>query len=70
MTGFLNLNLLRAHAAPRDRWPDRGPAAFTRPRLVAQWACTPEGRRVCRWQTDDRTEPVPPTPAGFCGRAV
>ncbi len=70
MTGFLNLNLLRVHAAPRDRWPDRRAAAFARPRLVAQWMCTPEGRLVCHWQTQDRTEPVPATSAGFCGRAV
>ncbi len=70
MTGFLNLSLLRAHAALRDRWPDRGPAAPTRPRLVAQWACTAEGRLVCRWHTEDRTEPVPSTAARFCGRAV
>ena len=70
MTGFLNLNLLRAHAAPRDRWPDREPAAFARPRLFAQWACTPNGRLVCRWQTEDRTEPVPLTAAGFHGRAL
>jgi hypothetical protein len=58
MTGFLNRNLLRAHTAPQDRWPDRRPAAPVRPRLVAQWECTPEGRLVCRWRTEDRTEPV------------
>jgi hypothetical protein len=26
MTGFLSLDLLCAHTAPRDRWPDRGRA--------------------------------------------
>lgn len=68
MAGFLNHNLLRAHAAPRDRWPDRGAVVLTRPRLVAQWECTPEGRLACRWQTEDPTEPVSWTPARFCGR--
>jgi hypothetical protein len=57
MTGFLNLDLLRAHAAPRDRWPDRGHVASARPRLVARWECAADGRLVCRWRIDDRTEP-------------
>jgi hypothetical protein len=60
MTGFLNLDLLRAHAAPRDRWPDRGRMALARPHLVAQWECAPDGRLVCRWRIDDRTEAEPP----------
>jgi len=59
MTGFLNLDLLRAHAAPRDRWPDRGRAAIARPHLVAQWEPASDGHLVCRWRIDDRTEAEP-----------
>jgi len=59
MTGFLNLNLLRAHAAPGNRWPGGGRVALARPRLVAQWELASDGRLVCRWRIDDRTEAEP-----------
>jgi hypothetical protein len=59
MTGFLNLDLLRAHVAPRERWPDRGRAALARPYLTAQWERASDGRLVCRWRIDDRTEAEP-----------
>ncbi len=55
MTGFLNLVLLRAHAAPRDRWPDWARARHVRPHLVAQWECGSDGRLLCRWRIDDAT---------------
>jgi hypothetical protein len=69
MTGFLNLDQLRAHAAPMDRWPDRG-GAPPRPRLVAQWECASDGRPICRWRIDDSTEPEAPASARSFGRAA
>jgi hypothetical protein len=57
MTGCLKLDLLRAHQAPWSWWTGRADVA--RPRLVARWECDSDGRLVCRWQIDDRTEPEP-----------
>lgn len=48
MTGFLNLELLWAHAAPRDRWPDRARGMSGHSSLVARWACASDGGFVCR----------------------
>jgi hypothetical protein len=70
MTGFLNLDLLHAHAAPRDRWPDRGRAAFARPHLIARWERASDGRLVCRWRIDDRTEAEPLASVRPLARAV
>jgi hypothetical protein len=69
MTGFLNLDQLRVLSAPRDHWPDRGRAP-TRPRLVAQWECASDGRLICRWRIDDRTEPEASTSVRSFGRAA
>jgi hypothetical protein len=73
MTGFLNLDQLRAHAAPQghwpDRWPDRG-RVLARPRLVAQWECASDGRLICRWRIDDRTEPEASASVQPVGRAA
>jgi hypothetical protein len=70
MTGFLNLDLLRAHAAPGDRWPDRGRAALARPRLLAQWEVASDGRLVCCWRIDDRTEAEAPASVRPFARAA
>jgi hypothetical protein len=69
MTGFLNLDQLRAHAAPQGLWPDRGRAP-ARPRLVAQWECASDGRLICRWRIDDRTEPEASASVRPVGRAA
>jgi hypothetical protein len=53
MTGFLNLDLLRAQEAPWFGWVDAGRGKAPRPRLVARWECASDGGLVCRWQTDD-----------------
>jgi hypothetical protein len=70
MTHFLHLDLLCAHAAPRDRWPDRGCGELARPRLVAQWECASDGRLICRWRIDDRAASEPPALVGTLGRAA
>jgi hypothetical protein len=70
MTAFLKLDLLRAHAAPRDRWPDRGCAVPARHPIVAQWECASDGRLVCRWRIDDRTESEPSASARPFDRAA
>jgi hypothetical protein len=53
MTGFLNLDLLRAHEAPWFGWVDAGRVKAPRPRLVAQWQVAQDGRLVCVWRPDD-----------------
>jgi hypothetical protein len=65
MTGFLNLDLLRAHTAPRDRWPDWGRVTPARPLLAPESECASDGRLVCRWRIDDRTEPEPSASVRF-----
>ena len=62
MTGFLNLDLLRAHEVPDLFWVDAGRNRTSRPRLIAEWHIAPNGRPVCRWRTEDQT----PAAAGGC----
>jgi hypothetical protein len=59
MTAFLNIDDLRAHAAPFDPYEMPRRAEFVRPVLSAHWFTTPDGRLTCRWQTD---EPAPDRP--------
>lgn len=59
MTGFLNINTLRAHAVARDLWDERGRWNNQRPQLVSDWHVAPDGRLACRWRVDDGTEPGP-----------
>jgi hypothetical protein len=55
MTGFLKLDLLRAHEAPWS-WRMKRPDVARLP-LVARWECDSDRRLVCRWRIDDKTEP-------------
>jgi len=56
MTGFLKNDLLRAQEAPDFVVRALLRGWIPRPRLIAQWSMAPDGRLVCRWQTDDKTE--------------
>ena len=56
MTGFLNLDLLRAYEVPVLPRFEAGHGK-PRPRLAAAWQLSPDGRPVCRWRIDE-TDPA------------
>lgn len=60
MTAFLNLDLLRAHAAPEALYGSLHRADVMRLALAASWLIAPDGRLVCRWRLDDRAPDDPP----------
>jgi hypothetical protein len=60
MTAFLNLDWLRAHAAPEALYDTLHRVDAMRPALAACWLTAPDGRLVCRWRTDDRASDDPP----------
>ncbi|HKM62754.1 MAG TPA: hypothetical protein VJY39_09715 [Acidisphaera sp.] len=57
MTGFLNLDLLRAHEVPDPFRLDAAGVGTSRPRIVAERHIAPDGRPVCRWRPDEGEDP-------------
>jgi len=47
MTGFLEIDRLRALEVSQDRWD--AIAQAPRPRLIAEWHVASDGRLACRW---------------------
>jgi hypothetical protein len=58
MTAFLNVDVLRAHAAPIDLREALRRAGISRPE--ARWLVAHDGRLTCRWQTNDPAPEFPP----------
>jgi hypothetical protein len=60
MTAFLTVDVLRAHAVPVHLREALRRADLSRPVLLARWLIAPDGRPICRWQTDDPAPEFPP----------
>lgn len=57
MTGFLNLDQLRAHEVPWVFGIGTTIAADARARLTACWHRAQDGRLIRHWRIDTETEP-------------